>query len=98
MNKEYKKYLEEDYKRLLKSANENFKGRLETDFGKETFGSHELLDRSMLLHENWESYILSHPTNVLDRKLFDVAWKIKQAIYHYYQLVGAWDWKGGKNE
>lgn len=91
MDKQDKKWRDEDYESCLKSAKENFEGRFPKDFNADTLGSHELLDRTFILCENWESYVLNHPTCCIDRKLFDEAWRINREIWNFYQMVARYD-------
>ncbi|RJQ27087.1 hypothetical protein C4577_02075 [Candidatus Parcubacteria bacterium] len=84
------KYMNEDFEEAVKSSKENFDDWQER-FGKNTYGSHELMDRVYVLYENWETYVLSHPTTSLDKSLYEKAWKINKAMADFYQEVGRWD-------
>jgi hypothetical protein len=87
------KRMNEDFEEALKIAKENFED-LEERFGKDAYGSFELADRSWILYENFQSYILGHPTLSLDKKLFEKAWKVKEVLADFYQEIACWgvDW------
>ncbi len=64
---------------------------LETRFGPGSFGYHELLDRASILVDNWDSFIASHPSTLLDPDRYRKAREIAQAMADFYQLVGRGD-------
>lgn len=90
------KWLDEDYEEAVNDAKDNYED-YPKEFDKESFGSHELLDRAFLIYENWEHYVLSHPTTCIDKNLYEAAWRINQAMADFYQLAGSWDYIS-KNE
>jgi len=64
---------------------------LERRFGPGSFGYHELLDRAYLLGSNWEEFVASHPTTLLDPERYRKAREIAEAMAEFYQLVGRGD-------
>lgn len=61
-----------------------------------THGFFELLDRSMILYENFELYCLGHPTTALDKELYERAYKISSALLDFYQAVALKDFDAHK--
>lgn len=51
-------------------------------------GWHEVLDRSCLVQETWEQYVLKHPCVVMDQELHAIAWGINELMLDFYQAVG----------
>jgi len=62
---------------------------LEERFGPGSFGYHELLDRASILMNNWDVYIAQHPATLLDADRYKRAHEVLNAMYAFYQLVGA---------
>jgi hypothetical protein len=56
-------------------------------FGRNTYGSHELMDRTSLLLESWESYVLDHPSCVLNFELYQRATEIINLMCDFYQIA-----------
>jgi hypothetical protein len=84
--------LEVDRKQKLDEAREDLvSGTVEERFGPGSLGYHELLDRSYMLMDNWESFITSHPTTLLDPERYRKAQEIADAMTSFYQLVGRGD-------
>ena len=50
---------------------------------------HELLDRTSLLADNVENYIVAHPACVQNKELFALAERAAAALHELYQRVGA---------
>lgn len=64
---------------------------LEQRFGPGSFGYHELLDRAYLLASNWEEFVATHPTTLIDPERYRKAQEIAEAMAEFYQLVGRGD-------
>ncbi len=54
-----------------------------------SFGCHELLDRTSLLAENLEQYVLSHPACVAHAEWYALADQAATALQELYQRIGA---------
>ena len=64
------------------------KARLE-HFYPGTFGCHELLDRTILLAEQVERTILSHPACIQNREWYELASEASAALHELYQRIGS---------
>ena len=53
-----------------------------------TFACHELLDRTSLIANNLETYVLSHPACVQNERWFALAEQAVTALRDLYQQVG----------
>jgi hypothetical protein len=81
--------LEFDRKQKLDEAREDLvSGTVEERFGPGSFGYHELLDRTYLLMDNWESFIANHAATLLDPERYRKAREIADAMTAFYQWVG----------
>jgi hypothetical protein len=54
-----------------------------------SFGCHELLDRTNLLADTLEQYVLSHPACLGNREWYALADRALTALRELYQRVGA---------
>jgi hypothetical protein len=54
-----------------------------------SYGCHELLDRTSMLMNTLDHYILSHPACVNDKEWFALAYRAVDALNDLYQKVGA---------
>lgn len=54
-----------------------------------SFGCHELLDRTNLLADTLEQFVLSHPACLLNRDWFALADQAVDALRELYQRIGA---------
>jgi hypothetical protein len=54
-----------------------------------SFGCHELLDRTLLLADQVEQLVLSHPACVRDPHWYALAEQAVAALHELYQCVGA---------
>jgi len=82
--------IKEDRDEALKECRETFPD-LETHFGPGSFGLFEVIDRSLIVFENWSQYVASHPAVVLDEDLYEQAHKIESALFDFYQKVAVRD-------
>ena len=62
------------------------------NFKPGTYGFFELIDRSMICYENFETYCLEHPATAVDKEIFDMASKTVELIFQFYQMVACKDW------
>lgn len=53
-----------------------------------SFGFHEALDRTYLVTEHWDSFILGHPSVFLDAELYREANSILASIANFYSKLG----------
>jgi hypothetical protein len=54
-----------------------------------TFGCHELLDRTSLMADNLEQFVLSHPACVAHPDWYALADRAATALQELYQRIGA---------
>ena len=59
-------------------------------FAVGSIGAHEALDRVFIIYENIESYLLRHPTIIMDKEAFGKTYKAFELLLEVYQKV-AWD-------
>lgn len=75
---------------------EQYVDDLEAEFGPEwekthqpgSVSCHELLDRTALLADNVEKFIVSHPACVRNKEWFALAERAANALHQLYQRVG----------
>src|SRR5438128_1860152 len=80
---------EQDRQRLMDEMSaEQGSGWLE-QYEPGSFGCHELLDRTSLLADNLESYILSHPACFQNAEWYALADQAVTALRELYQRIGA---------
>ena len=53
-----------------------------------SFGCHELLDRTSLVADSVERYVLSHPACIQNEEWFALAGKSVAALWELYQRIG----------
>ena len=92
------KEVEEDRQRLLADAIDNFNGEAEVHrrFDPGTFGSHEAADRAFIVLEMVESYLLNHPTVVMNEECFGKVHQAHQLLYDVYQKIACADFPDEK--
>ncbi len=56
-------------------------------FQPKTYGSHEAMDRAFMIYENWEEYVLGHPTTAMNKKAFLFACMAKVFMMETYQEI-----------
>ncbi len=78
----------ERQERLRELESDEGRARFE-EFLPGTFGCHELLDRTILLAEQVESSILSHPACLQNREWFALASEASAALHELYQRIGS---------
>lgn len=59
---------------------------LKCNYAPDTFGMHEALDRTAIQMEMW-SYILDHPSILLDADLYHQAAKVMDIMHDLYQKI-----------
>jgi hypothetical protein len=59
------------------------------EFGPGSYSCHELLDRTAMLMNTVDQYLLSHPACVNNKEWFALAYKAVDALNSLYQKVGA---------
>jgi hypothetical protein len=62
-----------------------------------SFGCHELLDRTNLLADTLEQFVLSHPACLLNRDWYALADQAVAALRELYQRAGAEQVDDGRN-
>jgi len=81
----------EDRVEALKQAWEAFPDDLEDRFKPGSFGYFEVMDRAMVICENWCQYVQDHPSVVLDDELWHKAEQIGTALHDFYQKIALVD-------
>ena len=61
-----------------------------------SFGCHELLDRTSLLADTVERFVLSHPSCALNRDWYELAERAAAALRELYQRIGTEHMEAGK--
>ena len=98
MNEKEQEEMKVDFRNDLKEIENSFEvDELRTSFGKGSFGSHELTDRAFIIFENFQTYLLGHPTTVLNKKLYERAWKINRELAEFYREVACNDFESEVN-
>jgi hypothetical protein len=91
MNREQE--LEVERLAYLREAEETFEGSdLQERFGPGSFGHHEAVDRSYIVSEMW-NFVLTSPATIIDPKAFELASKINDLMFDFYQLMARRDWE-----
>ena len=60
-------------------------------FDPGTFGSHEAADRTFLIMENVESYLLAHPTIIMNKAAFQKVYAASELLADVYQIIACAD-------
>ena len=89
--------IDTDSTELIESHRQERLRELESEEGKAdleqflpgTFGCHELLDRTILLAEQVERTILSHPACIQNRQWYELASEASAALNELYQRIGS---------
>ncbi len=61
------------------------------------FGRHEVIHTASIIHDMFETHICEHDAVVHHEDVNEAAEKVAQALFDFYQLVGA-KWLGGDHE
>ncbi len=64
---------------------------LTEQFGPESFGNHEAVDRIYLSEATWSEHIASHPAILLDAEAYAMAVKVSEMMADLYNHMGAKD-------
>ena len=64
---------------------------LAEQFGPESFGNHEAVDRIYLSEATWSEHIASHPAILLDAEAYALAVKVSEMMADLYNHMGAKD-------
>ena len=96
----YTEYEDADRQEAIRLAIVNFDGESEVHrrFDPGTFGSHEAADRTFLLAENIESYLLNHPTLAMNKEAYHKTYLAHQLLLDVYQIVAVADFPNEKVE
>ena len=90
--------IEQERQQILAAAAENFDGEAEVHrrFDPGTFGSHEAADRTFMMIENIESYIMNHPTVAMNEECFKKVHTAHQLLYEVYNKIACADFPDEK--
>jgi hypothetical protein len=80
---------EQDRQELLKELAADYGSEGPKQYEPGSFGCHELLDRTNLIGDMVEEYILNHPACVPNKEWFALAHDAVTALRELYQKVGA---------
>lgn len=85
--------VDSDRKQAFKESVEVFETEDEVHrrFDPGSFGSHEAADRTMLIMENVEHYLLKHPTIIMNEQAYHQAFAACQLLADVYQKVACAD-------
>ncbi|MBA2117288.1 hypothetical protein [Bremerella alba] len=64
---------------------------LTEQYGPESFGNHEAVDRIYVTEANWSEHIASHPAILLDAKAYEMAVKISEMMAELYDHLAVKD-------
>jgi hypothetical protein len=81
--------VEEDRQRILQEAAEDNGPNWSEQFKPGSFGCHELLDRTSLVSDLLQQYVVSHPACALNPEWYALADRAASALCELYQRVGA---------
>lgn len=62
---------------------------LKIQFGKESIGNHEALDRSYMIHNMWKEFVRNHPSVLMNEKQFALATVISDFMGRLYANIGS---------
>ena len=79
----------DERQQLLDELNEEYGMNWVEQYTPGSFGCHELLDRTMLVADLVERFVLSHPSCVQNPDWFELAEQAVTALQTLYQQVGA---------
>lgn len=66
--------------------NANIVDDLDSYFGKDTWGSHELCDRTHLFLSMWDEHVLNHPSSIINKDLYEKAHELFDLMGVFYNL------------
>lgn len=58
------------------------------DFGPNSVGNHELLDRVSIIQHNIYDFLLEHPTCIMNRKLYHLTYNVYDLLETLYEKIG----------
>ncbi len=67
------------------------KSEVHRRFAPGSFGSHEAADRTFIMTENWDSYVLSHPTIAMNPEAYRMAKIAFEFMHEVYQIIACAD-------
>ena len=79
---------ESERQEALKNFLEDAENQME-EFSPGTMGCHELLDRTAMISDLLENFIISHPACLQNTEWYTLAREAADALHNLYQKVGA---------
>jgi hypothetical protein len=76
----------QDYLRIAKETWET-EEEVHRRFDPGSFGAHEAGDRTFIIYENIESYLLRHPTIAMNKEAFEKTYKAFELLLEVYQEI-----------
>ncbi|QDU76426.1 hypothetical protein Pan97_34750 [Bremerella volcania] len=64
---------------------------LNEQYGPESFGNHEAVDRIYVTEATWSEHIASHPAILLDAEAYQMAVKVSEMMAELYNRMSAKD-------
>lgn len=64
---------------------------LSEQYGAESFGNHEAVDRIYVTEATWSEHIASHPAILLDAEAYEMAVKVSELMAELYNRMSAKD-------
>lgn len=58
------------------------------DFGPNSMGHHELLDRTSIIQHNIYDFLLEHPSCIMNQELYHLTYKIYDLLETLYEKIG----------
>ena len=86
-------HVESDRKQAFEESIETFETEEEVHrrFDPGSFGSHEAANRTMLIMDNLEHYLLKHPTIIMNEQAYHQAFAACELLMDVYQKVACAD-------
>jgi hypothetical protein len=81
--------VEQDRQRILSESAEDYGPNWSEQFQPGSFGCHELLDRTALVSDLVQRFVLTHPACALNPAWYALADQAAAALCELYQQVGA---------
>jgi hypothetical protein len=81
--------LDELRREHIEELNEESEGDWAADNAPGSIGCHELLDRTSMLADSVERFVVSHPACVRDPEWFSLAQQAANSLQELYQRIGA---------
>ena len=86
----YSQDVEDDRLSKIKSLEEEkLYGDIDKNFGPNSLGIHELMDRASIINSNVYDFLLEHPSCIIDQETYHLTMNISCLLDKLYQQIGA---------